>query len=172
MGKFSRVGKAEAFGRGNYFPNMTMTYLVAVLDSKIIDSRNNDTFYCLEVEIKKVLVGEIMAEGKLRADSAGVTVPTPGEKRSWMCNLSNDAGPSDMRRFAELVWSMLENEGEPTDEQIEELCEHIVDEKEKPLAGTLFKVSTYNKKTRAGNPFTIHDWSKPTDSDLAAVSAA
>lgn len=171
-GRFARVGKAEASGRGNYFPNLTMIYLIAVSAAKVIDTRANDTAFILECEVKKVLVGDTVGpDGKLRADGDGRTVPAPGEKRSWYCNLSNDAGPADMRKFAEMLYGMLEMEGEMTDSAIEELCEHICDEEENPLAGQLLKLSTYNRNTRKGTPFTVHDWFPPSEDDLKAVAA-
>lgn len=172
QGRFARVGDAQASSRGNYFPNLSMTYLISVVAAKVIDTRAKETAFILECEVKKVLVGDTLdAAGKIRVDGDGRSVPSPGEKRSWYCNLSNDAGPADMRKFAEMIFGMLEMEGEMTDKAIEELCEHICDEKENPLAGTLLKVATYNKPTRAKTPFTIHDWFPPSEDDLKAVAA-
>lgn len=171
MGKFSRVGKAEAFGRGNYFPNLAATYLVVVTAAKVVDARSNNTFFVLETEVKKLLVGSPTGpDGRIAVDSEGRSMPQAGEQRNWMCNLSNDAGPADMRGFAELVWTMLEREGEPTDDDIEKLCDLIVSD-EQPLAGVHFKLSTYNRKTKKGGNFTVHDWLAPTEADLAAIAA-
>lgn len=172
MSAFARVGKAEAFGRGNYFPNLAMTYLVVVTSAKVVNARSGQTFFVLETEVKKILVGSTHgADGKLNTDSEGRSAPQAGEQRNWMCCLTNDAGPADMRGFLELVWTMLDREGEPSDKDIEELGDLICDEKEQPLTGTVFKLATYNRKTKKGGNFTIHNWSKPTEADLAAVAA-
>jgi hypothetical protein len=161
MSRFASVKKATAAGRGNYCPNFSMTYLVEIDEAKFITTRGGDNAFILDFTIQKILVGETHEEGKLRADQEGRTVPTAGEQRNWYCNLSNDAGPADLRKLAETLWTMLEmGEGLTNDEEVEEICEHIIGA-DQPLKGVVFKLVTYNRPTRAKTPFTIHEWHPP-----------
>ena len=154
MGRFTNVATADASGRGNYFPNLTCRYKVKVASAKVISTRKGQTAFILELENLATLSSP---SGKAE-DPDGRTVPAVGDTRSWYCNLSNDAGPADMKRFAQLIGSILD---EPcgSDAEVEALCEAIVDEKESCIAGLELELSTYNRNTRAGSPFTIHDFS-------------
>lgn len=163
MSRFASVKKAEASERGNYFPNFAMTYRVAVKAAKYKAGRHN-TGFILEVINREVLVGETHEDGKMRHDQDGRTVPSVGETRSWFCNLSKDGGPPDLRRFCETVWNMLGKEGKPSDDEVEELCEHMISD-EQPLEGVEFKLVTYNRKTQKGGPFTVHEWSPPPEDE-------
>lgn len=179
MSRFASVKNARSTGRGNYCPNFAMTYLIEIDKAVFNTSRDGKNAFILDFTVRKVLVGETHdADGRLRADSAGRTVPTKGEQRNWYCNLSNDAGPGDMRKFAELIWEMLEmGDDAPTDEQVLEICEQLVSDAQ-PLAphdgqpGVLLRLVTYNRNRRDGGPFTIHEWYRPTAADLDTLRAA
>ena len=139
-------------GRGNYFPNLPVTYKVKVMECKCIDPRAGGLAFIVEVEVVEILSPCTSTE-----DTAGVTVPNPGDKRSWYVDLQKDAGPPDMKRFLDVATG--DDPLPEDDDEFEALCELAVSE-DQPFAGLELKLVTYNRKTRAGGPFTIHEWSQ------------
>lgn len=158
MGRFTKVVKADPKDRGNYFPCLPMKYRVRVLRAKAIDVREGSLAFVVECEVLEHLAGDVNA-----VDSRGKPVPKIGECRDWFVDLSKDAGPGDMQKFISVVTGedlkALAASGTDGEAEAESVCEWAVDETDNPLAGTEITLETWNRPTRSGGDFTIHDWS-------------
>jgi hypothetical protein len=159
MGRFSEVAKADASGRGNYFPNLPVTYRVKLSSCKMIDTRAGKSAFIIDCEVLEVKI----KPGDKTEDADHRTLPAAGETRNQYVSLSNDAGPADVQRFLLTAASIMgEDYDLKTDKGVKEFdkfAELCVDEKDPALAGVEFRLVTYNRDTRAGKPFTIHEWS-------------
>ncbi len=180
MSRFIRVAKSEVSGRGNYFPNLAVTYHVHVTDTKTgIARKTNTPYVAFGMEVDEIVI----KPGDKTEDVKGLTLPQPGEERSWYLALEKDAAASDLHRFADMVSDTLDEDGvqgelerlekenkndrewqKATDEEklLAAVIEFMVGGVQ-PLAGMRLKLVTYNRPTLKGNPFTIHEWARLSD---------
>lgn len=141
MGYFKNAGTAPLSMAGIYL-NEGHKYLLEIAEAKMIVSRKQDTLFCAEFVIHE------SDDPKLG----------PGFKPSWLTNLKQDAAMGNIIVFVGAV-NGIESRDEPRlrAEVTEDVLELVVAPKN-PLRGRFVQVITKNKKTKAGNDFTMHYW--------------
>lgn len=141
MGYFSNAGTAPLSMAGIYL-NEGHKYLLEIADVKMITSRKGDNLFCAEFVIHE------SDDPKLG----------PGFKPSWLTNLKQDAAMGNIIVFVGAV-NGIDSRDEPSlrANVTEDVLEVVVSPKN-PLRGRYVQVITKNKKTKAGNDFTMHYW--------------
>ncbi len=155
MGMFDAVGTADVTQAGNRLPYfLEGHYKVSVHKVKGQPDRNGNPFFVVEAEI---------------LESNNVERP-PGTKCSWVCKMNNDMGPINVKKFiaaANGVDPSTPEANEVTGEDCEYACSD-----EQPLTGTIMGLQCSMTTTKAGNPFTIHNWEAAKDESVPAVAPA
>ena len=147
MGTFSGIGEAQVGVGSVYF--LPGIYLVEILEAKLLRSRKREDLYIVEGLIHE-------------SDNPD---RKPGMKSSWVVNLKQDAALGNIKGFlgaalgvdpydAKALKEAFTENGQDTTEIVAEQSVSA----ENPLKGTRIKLTCTNKKTKAGNDFTVHIW--------------
>lgn len=134
MGVYAKVGDARATQGGRWF-DPGGEYVVQVQRVKSDKTRLGVVFFVVECKI---------------VESNKDTLPERAEA-SWMVTLDKDAALGNINEF------VCKATGCEPHEVDEAGIEQLIGQKQ-PLAGHLMRLSTYNKPTKAGKPFTHHKW--------------
>jgi hypothetical protein len=168
MGVFGKVRNSKATGGGNYFePDFDWAVLINAV--KHIETRDEKDAFIVECKV-------------LETDCEKVR---PGQERSFYCDMTKDAAPGNVRHFVEVATEQMTGEplgtvpcescdgkgvvgkketecpdcdGEGNVSEIDEAGILEIVGNDQPMAGLIIGLTTYNKPTRAGNPFTRHKW--------------
>lgn len=149
MGLFDGIGQAQIGVGGVYFE--PGEYEVEVVEVKAIMSRKRENLYIVAARILQ---------------SSNPDRPI-GVKASWIVNMKQDAALGDIKGFlAACNGADASNEDEVArvlrDEQGNDLTEAMAEysvHEDQPLAGVRLHLITFQRPTKAGGMFTIHNWS-------------
>ncbi len=174
MGVYDKVRSSKATGGGNWF-EPDHDWVVMINEVKSIETRADYTAFIVECRV-------------LQTDCEKVR---SGAERSWFVDMTKDAAPGNVKHFIEVAHEQLTGEplenidcdacdatgktgkitcpecdGEgkcsPIDEAgVLELCSE-----RQPYAGLIIGLTTFNKPTREGNPFTRHKWTLIPEAQL------
>lgn len=93
----------------------------------------------------------------------------PGTTRSCYIDMTKDAAPGNIKNFVEAAHESMTGEAlrlkQLTQKDSDAYCDNAVSEKQ-PFAGVILRLSTKGVLTRAGNPFTVHEWAPVAQKDL------
>ena len=149
MGHFSTMAGSNPTQGGIYF-NAGFNYDIEIVAVKMVLSRKNQDLYCVEC---KVLSSDDPERG-------------PGSTPAWMPNMTNESSMGNIKGFLAACNGVDPNDQAAvkaafTDANGQDLSEAVAElsvSEDNPLAGTILKLRTENKLTKAGNPFTLHFW--------------
>lgn len=132
---FSGVDDAEVFEGGVYF--LPGVYTVEIRECKGVTSRKRQDLYIVECKILK-------SSNPLRE---------AGTRASWCVNMSNDSWKSNLKKFAIAVNGGEEDLGSVKDFLMASISAA------NPVKGEQLELVCTQITTRAGMPFTKHEWS-------------
>lgn len=141
MGMFSGIGEAEVGQSGIYFePGL---YVVEVLKVLAKMSRKGAMLYIIECEV---------------LESSNAERP-PGCKPAQVISMAHDAAFRNIKEFIAACNGISPTrERERANQSVgEDEANYSVDESN-PLGGTKLRLTCTQIETRAGNPFTLHQW--------------
>ncbi len=143
MGMFSGIGEAKVYSSGNYI--RAGQHLFKVEELKAFESRKKDDMYVAELEV-------VESEGGINLESEDVPAHKPGEKVSWMANLTqHDAAIGNVKGFLAAL----------ADAEIEEITEEVAEASvnpKQPFKGWYIMCQAKVILTKAGKPFTVMNW--------------
>lgn len=145
-GLFSGIEDAQISGGGIYL--LDGGYLVELIKVFTLVSRKKEDLVVVEFKI-------------LESNNPARTV---GSRASWVVNLKQDAALGNLKGFA-LAAGTTPGEEPP---HIDEAAIEFIVSKENPLEGTKVAVQCTTITTRAGTPFTKHEWSPAPASGVHA----
>lgn len=134
---FDGIEDAQISGGGVYL--LDGVYLVQLIRVFTLVSRKKEDLMVVEFTILK-------SNNSLRA---------VGSRASWVVNLKQDAALGNIKAFA-IAAGTTPDEAPPT---IDSAAIEFIVSKENPLEGTQVAVQCTTITTRAGTPFTKHEWS-------------
>lgn len=138
MSIFDDIDKAEVFGAGAYFE--PGEYLVKINAIKYNKGFKGE-FYIIECILEE-------------SDNEKMIV---GRTYNQVINLSRkETGPGNVKAFLAAALDV-----DPKDESVKwgELAEKACSE-ENPFAGLQMRLKTFERQTKAGGVFTVHQWTK------------
>lgn len=139
MGMFSGVTDADPTGKRNpYF--QPGNYKVKIDSVMTKTSRQGVLFFIVEATILESDVDELK----------------PGTQCSWLTKINSDMGPINIKRFVAACQG-LDPFGNDAKEIDEEDCEVVVSDGN-PCQGLIMELKCSSTTTKAGQPFTIHNW--------------
>lgn len=141
MGVFAKVAEARATEGGRYF-EPDGEYVVEIQACKHGKTRKGIDFFVVECKIVESNIEKL----------------PPKAECSWMVTMDKDAAPGNINGFICAATGCAPDE-------VDEAGVLAIVGKEQPLAGTLIRTSTFNKPTKAGNPFTRHVWKALTEKE-------
>jgi hypothetical protein len=151
MSYFSGIGSAKIGISSAYFE--AGNYVVDIVAVKMVNSRKREDLYTIETCVvesdnPKVIVGrKYTCQYNRKHDSFF------GNVKGFLA-AANGVEP-DPRNEKEIATLFTDESGRDIAEEVAEMS--VSDEN--PLAGTRLTLNCVIKKTRAGNDFTIHNWS-------------
>lgn len=134
MGIFGAVAGARATEGGRYF-EPDGEYVVQIQACKHGKTRKGVDFFVVECRVVESNISKL----------------PPKAECSWMVTMDKDAAPGNINAFI-----CAATDCAPDD--VDEAGVLAIVGKDQPLAGDLIRTSTFNKPTKAGNPFTRHVW--------------
>lgn len=134
-GIFHRIGTADVSPKAVY-PEPGLYPVLYVDAVKMIRSRKGDDLFTVEFLILQSAVDE----------------RPEGTKLTWQANMRHDAGPGNARAFIAAAMDC------PLDEVTPEAAT-LACSAGNPCHGRLVRMSANQITTKAGNPFTVCDWS-------------
>lgn len=137
---FKQIAASKVSTGGVYF--VPGNYLVSVAKAFLMTSRKGSHLAIVECEI-------------LESDVAERPV---GSRASWVVNMSQDAGPGNVKAFIAAAIGISPSDTNRVDAEVtEEFCAEAFGETN-PLEGVKLKLQCSQVKTRAGTDFTRHFW--------------
>lgn len=168
MGVYDKVRGARSTGGGNYF-EPDHDWIVLINAIKDIEMRSGDNAFIVETKVLETSCEKVR----------------PGMERSWFVDMSKDAAPGNVKQFIEMATEQMTGdplslvdcdvcEGKGTIGKTGKVCPDCegagkcspIDEagvlelcsERQPMAGLILGLTTFNKPTREGKPFTRHKW--------------
>jgi hypothetical protein len=166
MGIYAKVRGAKTTGGGNYF-EPDADWVVMVNAVKDIETRDEKPAFIVECKVLESTCERVK----------------PGAERSWFVDMLKDAAAGNVKHFVMVATEQLT--GEAVEDEKCEACEgsgkvgklgckdcdgtgmvSAIDEagileicsERQPYAGLILGLTTFNKPTREGKPFTRHKW--------------
>jgi hypothetical protein len=133
MGVFSKVKDAKVIPDAEYLE--PGDFVVLINRCKHDQNRKKRDFFAVETSVIE----------------SSVETAKPGNDRTWMVMLDQDAAMSDIVKFAMATTGCEQHEVDEAG--VEELVAS-----RQPLAGQLMRIHAWNKDTQKGNPFTRVKW--------------
>lgn len=155
---WKKLKNAEVFGRGQYL-KAGFQYKLKFLKMFTLKTRNKGQALIVDFEVMESTCPEIPV----------------GQVRNWYQSLQDEdvAFPSIKEFLLQLfaIDQSNEEEVEKFEDKMEDLMEECADDafrekdaSEHPMNGMHIQVTTWEKETQKGKPFTVHDWA-PWDPD-------
>jgi hypothetical protein len=159
MGLFDGIGNAETFERGKFFPP---GFRGVVVVERTIAKESVKSGVGFIVECRVVDVTRAGEEGH---EKSPVVV---GEKRTWWQGMTDKtvAFPALKAWAAAMAGYTLDQTDEIENDVAPELERMMTEATNNPadndLVGVSVNLETWNKKTKKGTDFTVHDWTPTT----------
>lgn len=141
------IDTADVTTAGNRLPYfLEGRYKVRIDTCKAIVSRNGIAFFVVEATI---------------LESNNPERPA-GSRCSWLQKIQTDMGPVNIKKFVGAANGLDPASEEVNREVNQDVVEYVVSD-DQPLAGTVMPLQCVLTETKAGNPFTIHNWEPAID---------
>lgn len=137
---FKSIAASKVSSGGVYF--LPGNYLVSVVKAFVMTSRKGTPLVVVECEI-------------LESDNPERAV---GTRASWVVNMSQDAGPGNVKGFIAAAIGVNPSDTAKVDSEVTpEFCEEAFGETN-PLMDVRMRLQCSLVKTKAGSDFTRHIW--------------
>lgn len=140
MGLFTGMNEAVVGAGGIYF--LEGGYTVEILKAFTMRSRKKEDLFIVECKI---------------LESTNEKRPAGG-KASWCVKLSQDAALGNIKGFIAAANGIDPNDDDRVNEEVTEDAVEFAVSNDNPLAGVTVDLTCTEITTRAGNPFTKHEW--------------
>ena len=144
MGSFTGIGEAKVGAGGVYF--LEGTYQVEVLKVFTMRSRQKDDLFIVECRI-------LESENEKRP---------AGTKASWVVSFKHDSALGNIKGFVAAANGIDPNDDERVTAEVTEEAVEMAVSDDNPLQGLTMGLVCTMVSTKAGNPFTRHDWEPVT----------
>lgn len=144
-GLAARAAKAQVYGAGNYFQDGKHVVVIKRVLERASDRGNGKCYFIIECEMVE------SNNPKCR----------PGDLVTQVIDVTQDAGPGNVKGFCMAIGSHLFEEYNPADYSDEQFLAQVIDSfvlEEQAAAGVTVEVVAATIRTRKGTDFTKVSW--------------